>query len=113
MMEACQPHHWGLIMPGQVVKFMHDSELLRGNRAGETSVRPVSVYLPPQHEVDPERTYPVLFVLAPWTNAGRTQLEWRPSARMSVGVGGAAHPLQRRGARVQISRGIFGFVSNF
>ena len=65
-------------MPGQVVKFMHDSELLRGNRAGETSMRPVSVYLPPQHEGDPERSYPVLFVLAPWTNAGRTQFDWRP-----------------------------------
>ncbi len=52
-----------------------DSPLLKGNPAGMDARRPLQVLVP---HGPAERRYPVLYCLAPWTSAGRTQLQWEP-----------------------------------
>ena len=63
---------------GEVVQRFFTSALLKGNRAGMTEERPVPVYLPPSAATAKNTQFPVLYCLAPWTNAGRTQFDWRP-----------------------------------
>lgn len=55
-----------------------DSKLLIGNPAGVTPSRALSIYLPDKNALDGGIRYPVLYLLAPWTDAGRTSLGWRP-----------------------------------
>lgn len=50
------------------------SELLANNRAGESPDRPLSIYLPEVSKKD--ELFPVLYLLAPWTSAGREQFAW-------------------------------------
>lgn len=61
----------------RIVKEYVQSSLLSGNPAGEASVRPLTVYLP-EAALQTKRRFPVLYCLAPWTSAGRQQLEWEP-----------------------------------
>jgi enterochelin esterase-like enzyme len=67
---------------GQVVIEQLESDLLRGNRAGDPHVRRVPVYLPPSYESDPTRRYPVAYVLTGFMGRGRMLLNdgaWSPS----------------------------------
>jgi enterochelin esterase-like enzyme len=55
-----------------------DSKKLAGNPAGVSPRRPIAIYLPPEANSNPAQTFPVLYLLAPWTSAGRVSLDWRP-----------------------------------
>jgi enterochelin esterase-like enzyme len=61
---------------GQLVSLTITSRLLAGNRAEDTSVRPVQAYVPAA--AGKGGRFPVIYLLAPWTNAGRAQFEWKP-----------------------------------
>ena len=54
-----------------------ESQILKGNRAGESHIRPLTVYMPKEAS-DETKTFPVLYCLAPWTSAGRCQFDWQP-----------------------------------
>lgn len=60
---------------GSVVQEWVDSKLLIGNPAGVPHRRPLVAYIPDHVKGD---RFPVVYCLAPWTNAGRNLLEWRP-----------------------------------
>ena len=67
---------------GQVILWEFESEMLRGNPAGDPHVRVVPVYLPPSYAAERERRYPVAFVLTGFTGRGRMLLNdnpWSPS----------------------------------
>jgi enterochelin esterase family protein len=67
---------------GTVVIEDVESEVLRGNPAGDPHRRRVPVYLPPGYQDDPARRYPVVFVLAGFTGRGRMLLNdnpWSPA----------------------------------
>jgi len=64
----------------QVIEF--ESEVLRGNPAGDPHVRRIPVWTPPSYEAEPARRYPVLYVLSGFTGRGRMLLNdnaWSPS----------------------------------
>ena len=54
-----------------------ESKCLQGNRAGEDHARPLTVYMPKAAH-DKSKRFPVLYCLAPWTSAGRSQFDWQP-----------------------------------
>jgi enterochelin esterase family protein len=77
---------------GRVVVEWVDSQVLRGNRAGDPHGRRVPVYLPPSYDHEPNRRYPVVFVLTGFMGRGRMLLNdspWLPSLddRMDVLIG--------------------------
>jgi S-formylglutathione hydrolase FrmB len=66
---------------GRVVLERFESEVLAGNAAGDPSERTVPVYLPPSYDTEPERRYPVIFVLVGFGGRGRGLLNddpWSP-----------------------------------
>lgn len=48
----------------------HTSAALEGNPLGDPATRTLPVYLPPGYEDDPDRRYPVIWMLAPFTSWG-------------------------------------------
>jgi enterochelin esterase family protein len=67
---------------GQVVEETVESEVLKGNAAGDPWVRRVPIYLPPSYASHPERRYPVVYVLTGFTGRGRMLLNdaaWSPA----------------------------------
>lgn len=67
---------------GRVVITEFESEVLRGNAAGDPGTRRVPVYLPPSYDTEPARRFPVLFVLTGFTSRGRMLLNdgpWSPA----------------------------------
>lgn len=50
------------------------SQVLADNRAGVIPDRPLTIYMPEQST--PNQLFPVLYLLAPWTSAGREQFAW-------------------------------------
>jgi enterochelin esterase family protein len=78
---------------GRVEMVRFESEVLKGNAPGDPHQRTVPVYLPPSYAQQPERRYPVVFVLAGFTGRGRMLLNdnlWNPplDARMDALVAG-------------------------
>ncbi len=65
-------------MPGRVVIETFDSQVLRGNPAGDPQVRRVPVYLPPSYDAEPARRYPVIVMLTGFTGRGRMLLNDSP-----------------------------------
>jgi enterochelin esterase family protein len=59
---------------GRVVMERFESRILQGNAAGDPSVRTVPVYLPPAYDAEPERRFPVAYVLSGFTGRGRMLL---------------------------------------
>jgi S-formylglutathione hydrolase FrmB len=58
--------------PGTVVEGAIDSQALRGNLLGDSPRRPVQVYLPPSYNREPQRRYPVVYLLHGYQgNAGQ------------------------------------------
>jgi enterochelin esterase family protein len=55
-----------------------DSDALANNPLGDPSERPVAVYLPPDYDEDPERRYPVLYVLHGYTGDVAALVSARP-----------------------------------
>src|SRR5262249_49763290 len=67
---------------GEVVHETVESKVLEGNSAGDPWVRRVPVYLPPSYTTQPERRYPVVYVLTGFTGRGRMLLNdgaWSPA----------------------------------
>src|SRR5262245_45400424 len=67
---------------GSVVVHSFESTLLKGNPAGDPHVRKVPVYLPPSYADEPQRRYPVAYILTGFTGRGRGLLNdnpWSPS----------------------------------
>jgi S-formylglutathione hydrolase FrmB len=65
--------------PGAVVEDAVDSRALRGNLFGDSPRRTVFVYLPPGYAKQPERRYPVVFLLHGYQGNGKQWLggaEW-------------------------------------
>ena len=59
-----------------------ESALLFNNPAGDPHARMVPVYLPPSYETEPQRRFPVIYVLTGFTGRGRMLLNdnpWAPS----------------------------------
>lgn len=61
-----------------VVKTFVKSRVLANTRSGMDPIRPISVFVPEEAKKDPSRRFPVLYCLAPWTSAGRSQFDWQP-----------------------------------
>jgi enterochelin esterase family protein len=67
---------------GRIVIERFESRVLAGNPAGDPHVRRVPVYLPPSYDAEPDRRYPVVFVLSGFTGRGRMLLNdnpWSPA----------------------------------
>jgi len=67
---------------GRVVTEWFESDVLRGNRAGDPHVRRVPVYLPPTYDADSSRRYPVVYLLTGFMGRGRMMLNdgaWSPA----------------------------------
>ncbi len=66
---------------GRVEMLRIESEVLRGNPAGDPHTRTVPVYLPPSYDRRPERRFPSAYVLTGFTGRGRMLLNdnlWSP-----------------------------------
>lgn len=75
--------------PGRVEMLRIESDVLKGNAAGDPHVRTVPVYLPPSYNDRPERRFPSAYVLTGFTGRGRMLLNdnlWNPplDARMDA-----------------------------
>lgn len=62
---------------GRVIDWTFDSAVLADNPLGDPATRAHPVYLPPGYDDDPAKRYPVIWVLAAYTNAGPGQVAWR------------------------------------
>jgi S-formylglutathione hydrolase FrmB len=58
---------WSAELAGRIEERTITSELLRGNPLGDPHERPVLVYLPPGYDDEPERRYPVVYVIMGYT----------------------------------------------
>lgn len=64
----------------QLVEF--ESEVLRGNPAGDPAARRIPVWTPPSYDAEPARRYPAIYVLSGFTGRGRMLLNdnaWSPA----------------------------------
>lgn len=61
---------------GRVIRLAHRSRVLEGNPWNDPVDRELPVYLPAGYDEHPARRYPVLWNLAPFTNAGPGQVNW-------------------------------------
>ena len=52
------------------------SQALEGNLIGDPAVRDVSVYLPPSYQADPDKRYPVLYLLHGFTDSDYKWFGW-------------------------------------
>lgn len=55
---------------GSIRFLVHESQVLHGNRYDDPTLRQHPVYLPPSYATEPDRRFPVLFVLAGYTSTG-------------------------------------------
>ncbi len=61
----------------QVVQIPIQSRMLPAGSMRAQTTCPVTVFLPGQATIDNRAEFPVLYILAPWTSAGRVQFEWK------------------------------------
>lgn len=64
-------------LAGRVKRLRHRSEVLRDNPWSDPAERELPVYLPPGFEEGGTGRYPVFWCLAPYTNAGPGQVNWK------------------------------------
>ncbi|MDT8408645.1 MAG: alpha/beta hydrolase-fold protein [Wenzhouxiangellaceae bacterium] len=63
---------------GRVEIFSFRSAILQAeNPLNDPFERSISIYLPPNYDVDSSRRYPVLWSLAAYTSSGQAQIAWR------------------------------------
>lgn len=62
---------------GRILRLGHRSRVLAGNPWNDPVERELPVYLPPGYERHGKHRYPVLWNLAPFTNAGPGQVNWK------------------------------------
>jgi S-formylglutathione hydrolase FrmB len=89
---------WSADLTGRIDEHVISSELLRGNPLGDPHERPLWVYLPPGYDSEPERRYPVVYViqgytghLAMWRNRSPYRLPF-PEAADAVFADGEVPP---------------------
>ena len=58
---------WSAELAGRLEEHVITSDLLRGNPLGDPHERPLWVYLPPGYGDDPDRRYPVVYVIQGYT----------------------------------------------
>ncbi len=58
---------WSRTFVGRMHHLEIESEVLRGNRLGDPTTRPIWVYTPPGYDDEPERRYPVVFAIQGFT----------------------------------------------
>ncbi|HEU4355665.1 MAG TPA: alpha/beta hydrolase-fold protein [Actinomycetota bacterium] len=58
---------WSRELVGRLDEVQIESEALRGNPLGDPHVRPLWVYVPPGYDAEPDRRYPVVFVIQGFT----------------------------------------------
>ena len=67
--------------PGRVVTLEHVSRVLKGNPLGDTHVRPLNVWLPPQYDQAKGRgrgaRFPVVYDLVGFAGSGASHTNWR------------------------------------
>lgn len=71
---------WTIEWKGRLEARVIESEVLRGNPLGDPWRRPIWVYLPPGYDAEPERRYPVVFVIQGFTgqlDMWRNRSPWR------------------------------------
>lgn len=59
---------WNIEWAGRLEESWIDSPALRGNPLGDPARRPIWVYLPPGYDREPDRRYPVVYVLQGFTS---------------------------------------------
>ena len=67
---------------GRVVMHQFESAILFNNPAGDQHTRMVPIYLPPSYATNPQRRYPVVYMLTGFTGRGRMLLNdnpWTPA----------------------------------
>src|SRR5436305_2032317 len=63
------------------------SSALAGNPAGDPEVRTLPIYLPPTYDAEPERRYPVVWMLTGFTGRGQMLLNdnvWTPTIQQQI-----------------------------
>lgn len=74
-MPGIRPHRdWPA---GRVERLEHRSEVLEGNPWEDPARRALPVYLPPGYDDPGSGPYPVFWCLAPFTNSGPGQVNWK------------------------------------
>ena len=65
--------------PGRLDVLQHESKVLRGNALGDSFVRPLHVWLPPQYDAAEfaDRRFPVLFDLVGFMGSGLSHTNWK------------------------------------
>ncbi|MQA93691.1 MAG: enterochelin esterase [Streptosporangiales bacterium] len=58
---------WSAELAGRIDEHVIDSALLRGNPLGDPHERPLWVYVPPGYDDEPDRRYPVVYVIQGYT----------------------------------------------
>lgn len=66
------------LLQGRVDRFVLDSRVLRDNPLGDPHRRELTVYLPPEHERDPKRRFPVFVDIVGFMGSGAAHLNWKP-----------------------------------
>jgi len=91
-------NHWSTAPRGEVIRLEHHSRLLERNPLGDAATRELAAYLPPGHDLEPTRRYPVIWVLAGYTGTGgmlENQGAWSPplSRRMDQLIAAGCPPV--------------------
>ena len=56
---------------GTVKILRHESEILKNNPLGDPHIRDLYVYLPPDYETEPDKTFPIVYSLTGFTGRGK------------------------------------------
>lgn len=64
--------------PSRVEQPILSSAVLRDNPLGDPVDRPLTIYLPPGHDDDADRRYPVVYLLSSHGNTGPSLMNWSP-----------------------------------
>jgi enterochelin esterase-like enzyme len=86
---------WSAELAGQLHEHVIGSELLRGNPLGDPHERPLLVYTPPGYDDQPDRAYPVVYVIQGYT--GQVTM-WRNRTAFRQPFPEAADAMFARGA---------------
>src|ERR1700744_1670670 len=69
---------WSAELAGRINEHVISSELLIGNPLGDPHERPLLVYTPPGYDDEPDRAYPVVYVIQGYT--GHVAMWWNRTA---------------------------------
>ncbi len=54
---------WSVSLQGRFDEIVFSSEVLKGNALGDSSERPLWVYLPPKYDEDTTHRYPTVYMI--------------------------------------------------